>query len=202
MNWIAQLNDQEELSTMVQALGRLLRASIDPRNTAISLREEIDLLKQYISIQKVRYGERLQVVVDLPEECAGFGIPKLTLQPLVENSIRYGLERFAHPCTIRIGAHLNGEGLVLTVSDNGPGMESAFVEALLRGEIQPKGCGVGVINIYERIRRLYGESAGLDIESKPGLGTTVYLRIPPIAAGALMERIKKAHETEVTSYSS
>lgn len=201
MNWIAQLNDQEELSTMVQALGKLLRASIDPRNTAISLEEEMELLRQYVSIQKVRYGERLQVIMELPQECAGYGIPKLTLQPLVENSIRYGLERFSHPCSIRVAAHLEGAKIVLEVADNGPGMERSFVDSLLQGEVEPKGSGVGVVNIYERLRRLYGESAGINIDSSPGKGTTVYLCVPAVGASTLVERIKKAHETETASYS-
>jgi two-component system sensor histidine kinase YesM len=196
INWLAQLRGSEDIAEMVQALGNIMRASIDKKNVVIPLREELDLLRQYLAIQRIRYGDRLVVEIQAPTDCCGYAIPKLTLQPLVENSIRYGLERSSRPCHIAVRARPNGRFVQVEVDDNGPGMTPEFVAELLDGRVEPKGSGVGIKNIHERLKRLYGAEAALAIASEAGKSTTVTITLPKLTEKELARRIAKPYEEE------
>jgi two-component system sensor histidine kinase YesM len=160
----------------------MLRASLCGQDMH-SLRSEMELLESYIAIQKIRFEERLLFTMELQEGLDGVPIPKLTLQPLVENSISYGLERFSRPCRIHVKAQQMEGDVVIAVSDNGPGMEQEFVARIFSGEITPKGTGLGIKNIHERVRLAFGEAYGVQFESRPGKGTTACVRIPFDADG-------------------
>ncbi|MNW58179.1 Sensor histidine kinase YpdA [compost metagenome] len=113
-------------------------------------------------------------------ECA---IPKLTLQPLLENAIQYGLEPQVGSCLIRVCAEISGGKLALIVEDHGPGMEPEYVEQVLRGEVKTRGTGIGLLNIRERVRLAFGEEYDVLLESRPGLGTRVTVLLPPPSPG-------------------
>ncbi|MOA17760.1 Sensor histidine kinase YehU [compost metagenome] len=131
-----------------------------------------------MTIQKYRFEERLDFHVDVPEKLLQCGLPKLSLQPLVENAINYGLEQMIDVCTIKVHAYTENAFLYVTVEDSGPGMEKLFVKQLLSGQVQTKGSGLGLKNIEERIKLLYGEEYGIAVESEPGEGTKVTLILP------------------------
>ncbi|KGE16734.1 sensor histidine kinase [Paenibacillus wynnii] len=178
INWLAKINKQSKISEMVEALGYLLRSSIGLKNPLISLEKELSIVRSYITIQKTRFEERLIFEMDIPKDIQNAQVPKLTLQPLVENAIRYALEPNIEPCTITISASLQENSLDLRVSDNGPGMTAEFIRDLQQGRIQTRGEGIGLANITERVKLVFGQEWGTEIESEPGEGTTIHVRIP------------------------
>ncbi len=178
INWLAKLHGEREISQMVEALGSLLRNAISNRQPVIPLGQELALLQSYIYIQQVRFGERLQFALEVDPQWRDLVIPKLTLQPIVENSIRYGLETITGVCEIRVKAEAGTDWLELSVSDNGPGIDPARKEQVLQGAVKSGGNGIGLQNIDQRLRLSFGDAFGLVLESRPGLGTTVRVRIP------------------------
>lgn len=124
-----------------------------------------------MTIQRFRFEERLNFTLDIDEEVKHCLIPKLSLQPLMENAIQYALEPFTRPCAIRLRAKLEAGHVVLTVEDNGPGMDNRILE-------KTGGRGIGLQNIHDRIRLTFGGQYGLTIQSGEGKGTTILIKIP------------------------
>ncbi|GGF84968.1 sensor histidine kinase YesM [Paenibacillus albidus] len=178
INWLAKLNKQSKISEMVEALGYLLRSSIGIKVPLITLEKELSIVQSYVTIQKTRFEERLDFHLEVPGGLEGTLIPKLTLQPLIENAIRYALEPNIEPCRISVSVRQREQMLELTVSDTGPGMTVEFIRDLQQGRIQTRGQGIGLANITERVQLLFGQEWGTVIESKPGSGTTIHVRIP------------------------
>ncbi|KWX77177.1 histidine kinase [Paenibacillus riograndensis] len=178
INWLAKVNKQKQISDMVEALGFLLRSSIGLKDPLISLEKELSIVRSYVIIQRMRFEERLDFRLDVPDSLLDALVPKLTLQPLVENAIRYALEPNIEPCIISISISRTEDGLDLRVSDNGPGMTADFIRGLEQGRIQTRGEGIGLANIAERIQIVFGQEWGTEIESRPGEGTTIHVHIP------------------------
>ncbi len=178
INFLAKINKQAKISTMVKSLGNLLRNSINNRDIIIKVEDEINLLNNYIAIQKIRFEERLDFSMNIKDEFEKYSIPKLTLQPIVENSINYGLENITGICKILVEANIEDDTLVINIIDNGPGMSKELIEHLERGEIKSKGLGVGLKNINERIKLTFGDRYGLSFYSEINQGTTVKIKIP------------------------
>jgi two-component system sensor histidine kinase YesM len=178
INWLAKMNKQAKISEMVEALGYLFRSSIGLKDPLITLEKEITIVRNYVIIQKTRFDERLDFRMDVPEHLHDALIPKLTLQPLIENAIRYALEPNIEPCTISITVSEEEQGLDIRVSDNGPGMSTEFIKDLQMGRVKTRGEGIGLANIAERIQIVFGPEWGTVIESEPGQGTTIHVRIP------------------------
>jgi two-component system, sensor histidine kinase YesM len=183
INWIAKTNGQPEISKMVEALGRLLRYSVSLKEHMIQIREELEIVHSYIIIQNFRFEERLTFSLDIPDQIIHCQIPKLTLQPLVENAIHYALEPKVEPCHISVKGVITDECVTLIVEDDGPGMDEAFLAKLRQGLIQTKGKGIGLNNIDERVKLAFGESYGLHIESDPAWGTRVSVSFPHQTGG-------------------
>lgn len=144
----------------------------------LTIEEEVEIVQNYVAIQKIRYKDRLDFQTAIPPHFGTYRIPKFTLQPLVENAIKYALEPLSRPCKIRLYGIEKSDCLLLIVEDNGPGMEQPFLEQVRKGEIQTKGEGIGLKNIDERIRMALGEAYGIHIHSEPGRGTKVIVRLP------------------------
>lgn len=178
INWLAKGNGQTQISRMVEALGFLLRNSISLKQPLITIEEELNVVRNYVIIQKYRFEERLDFQMEVDSDISGFYIPKLTLQPLVENAIHYALEPKIEPCKICIYSEVDKETIKLIVEDDGPGMECSFIEKLKRGEVKTRGQGVGLSNIDERIKLAYGEKYGVKIDSEPNKGTKVIIVLP------------------------
>jgi two-component system sensor histidine kinase YesM len=178
INWLARSNGQSAISSMVESLGRLLRAAISNKEPMITIGEEIKLLQDYMNIQKVRYGHDLQFVLDIDERLHDYRIPKMSLQPIVENSVKHGLENMLEPCVITVSAEDTDTMIHLSVADNGPGMDEETLEKLKDFRLPSKGSGIGLKNIHERLQLLFGEEAGLSFSSKPGQGTLVIIKLP------------------------
>ncbi|MFC5448871.1 cache domain-containing sensor histidine kinase [Paenibacillus aestuarii] len=178
INWMAKINRQSKISEMVEALAFLLRNSVDLKEPIITVGEEIDIVRSYVTIQKIRFEERLIFHLDVPVELLGRRIPKLTLQPLLENAIHYALEPTIEPCELSIRGWENEEGLFLCVEDTGPGMKSDMLDKLRSGEQRTKGTGIGLLNIDERIKIAFGEAFGIQIVTPAHRGAAVMIALP------------------------
>ncbi len=163
----------ERAEQMIQSLSRFYRHSLAEDSTGdVSLDDEIDLQEHYLEIEAVRFPNRLKVRVDLPDELASLKVPGMILQPLVENSVKYGVSASARPVTIRIAAREEYGRLVLTVSDNGPGLPASH----------SGGFGIGLANVRDRLEARFGNEAS--IASGPSVdGYETELRLPMVRHG-------------------
>ncbi|NHN29998.1 sensor histidine kinase [Paenibacillus sp. S3N08] len=178
INWMAKSNGQPQISKMVESLGFLLRSSISLKETLITVGEELDIVMNYITIQRFRFEGRLVFELEVSEDAKASKLPKLTLQPLIENSIHYALESMLEPCHIRIWMKREQHKLILVVEDNGPGIEPNLLEQVRKGVAPTRGSGIGLSNIEERIVIAFGEGYGIFVESESGQGTSVSVIIP------------------------
>lgn len=177
INWMAQSYHADDISIMVRSLGRLFRASITGNKDLIPLSEELEFLNNYIQIQKIRFKERLDFQIYAPPSLASIQIPKLCIQPLVENAVKYSMECSDETCVIRVHITEETEYYRIQVSNSGSSFEENLLTQLQQKSIQPQGSGVGLLNINSRLQLLYGEQYGLHIHNEDGMAIVI-LRIP------------------------
>ncbi|MEU8518662.1 histidine kinase [Streptomyces sp. NBC_01216] len=146
------------------------------------LADELCSIEQYLALAGARFGERLQVTLQIAPEVLPVTLPFLCLQPLVENAVKHGLEDSVHVCRVTIAARDAGAEAVVTIEDDGVGMDPAALRAILRGE-RPSASGIGLSNVDERLRQVYGAEYGLVIETAIDAGMKVTVRIPKYRAG-------------------
>lgn len=178
INWSAKIAGEKKISQMAESLGFVLRSSINMKDSLITLEEELSIVDHYLTIQSYRFEDRLQFDKNVPAELRKIEVPKFILQPIVENSIRYGLQEMVGVCKIQLVAEKKNDTLELNLSDNGPGMDESYLRKIEKGNYEPKGTGLGLKNINERIKILFGESYGLTIKSEKGVGTLITIRVP------------------------
>lgn len=178
ITWLAKAAHQENIAVMTKSLGSLLRSTVNNKLNIIKLKDELALLQDYINIQKIRYGDRLDFRTDLQEELLTYSIPKLTLQPIVENSIKYVLEEMTQTCKIEVTSQTHSDFFLLTVQDNGPGIDPRKLNEIISGRLQSDSTGIGLKNIDERIKLFFGSEYGLIIPCNPGGGMTVTVKLP------------------------
>lgn len=171
--------DAAMASEMVMAFANLMRYSIYYGSAIVPLQTDIEYINDYLLLQKMRYNRRLNYHIDIPEELMGCRIPKLLLQPVVENSLVHGMaDTPSISVTIRAWREL--ERLKLCVEDNGSGITGEKLEELRGGLEQEDGCKehIGLYNSHRVVRLLYGPSYGVTIRSCPGKGTRVIITLP------------------------
>jgi len=169
--------DDARARRLLADLGALLRAVIDAEaEQEVALGDELTILERYVALQRARYGDRLRVITEVPAEALELLVPRFVLQPLVENSVKHAVERRLAPVEVRVVARIEGERLVLRVSDDGPGPATGAPE------------GVGLGNLRERLRVLYGGNCSLRIAARPEGGAEVTVALPaagPVPGAAL-----------------
>lgn len=176
--WMARINKQREISLLVESLGRLLRAIIGKREALVRLSDELEITSHYVTIQKFRFGDRLEFVLTCDDALRDALIPKLIIQPLVENAVVHALEETDGVCVIEVDIAETESGMEIRVADDGPGIGEDVVAAVKAGTLKPKGSGIGLANIEERLRLLFGENAELAVRRRPEGGTAVTVRMP------------------------
>jgi two-component system LytT family sensor kinase len=139
----------------------------------VTLGEEIEYVERYLRLEQARF-RNLKVAIDIPEKTRGAVVPAMSIQPLVENAVRYGVERRAGSGRVDIGARMVNGDVELRVSDDGSGIEPGRVPAVLAGA----GGGIGISNVDARLRATFGERYALRIESEIGEGTTAIMTVP------------------------
>jgi len=163
IKWMATIQGVTSVSNAITALSKLLRISINFGNDMIRLKDEIDYVKNYIIIQKLRFNEGFTVAYDIDEDCLNAKIPKLILQPIVENAIIYGTA---------------GEEMFIEIEDNGAGIEPEKIDKILLKKNEGKRFSkVGLNNVNQRIKHYFGEAYGLKIRSDKDKGTVIIIKL-------------------------
>ncbi|GGI45626.1 sensor histidine kinase [Paenibacillus marchantiophytorum] len=175
---MAMLSKATNLVEMTDSLIKLLSSTFHRGGSYIQLFDEMQSLEKYIHIMKVRYGDRFKVEYDLDESVTDTYILKLLLQPILENAIIHGFYGKEAMGIVKITGRKYSGQLVMTITDNGKGMEQKTMEALLQEKKVESLCGIGIANVNDRIRLNYGEPYGLEINSKLGVGTEVTIVLP------------------------
>ncbi|MFF2091545.1 sensor histidine kinase [Paenibacillus sp. NPDC058174] len=183
--WMAEGKKSEEVVLMTSALAKLFRASISRGQELVSIRTEIEHVANYLTIQKMRYTDKLDFRIDVEPGIMQYRTLKVLLQPLLENAIYHGIKNKVGTGEIIVSGFQSEGSIWFRVSDNGVGMS----EDALRTVLEPRKSdheskGVGVVNVHERIQLYFGKEYGLFYDSTPGEGTTVLVRIAVIDPSA------------------
>ena len=179
--WLAEAGDQKRVVSMVGNLSDFFRTSLNQGKDIISIREELAHVRSYLEIQQVRYQDILRYEITVPEDLYEYKIPKITIQPLVENALYHGIKNKRGQGTITITGERSENGFVLYVRDNGIGMTQERLKEVRAGIQKLSYTGkeiYGLYNVNERIRLNFGETYGISIESTYGEGTCVSISLP------------------------
>ncbi len=169
----------EDAIFMIASLSKLFRISLSRGKSIITIEEELEHVKHYLSIQKIRYKKRFEFEISAMKEVLELKTLKLILQPIIENSILHGIEYSLDEGLIRVTAEIVGDKVLLQVSDNGVGIPPDRLKCILEGGLKSgKGSGVALKNVHDRIKLYFGDEFGIQIESRLEEGTTVKVWIP------------------------
>ncbi|MBQ2830430.1 MAG: sensor histidine kinase [Oscillospiraceae bacterium] len=180
VNWMLIERGQTDISSIVVAMAKLMQYSMNTGASMVTLHEEYDNARNYLMVQKNRLEDQLEYELELDAAYENFHVPKLILQPLVENSIKHGVVGSPHPCTVRVKTVCSDEYICITVSDNGVGMDGeklARYRRLLAGTEEERR-GIGIRNVARRLQLHFDGACEFSVESSPDTGTALCLRIP------------------------
>jgi two-component system LytT family sensor kinase len=186
---------------MIVKLASILRTLLKHREAFVPFSEELAFTDDYLAIEVVRFGEKLRVVKEIAPESLDVVVPSMLLQPLIENSIKHGLEPRIGGGSITLRSRVEGEMLVLEVEDDGVGMP----ERAPGSGISQRGTGIGMRNVEERMQMLYGAGNGsgpaetgarVEISSRPGRGTRIALWLPVLADAARVQPAQAEQTSE------
>lgn len=178
--WLIETEEREQAVEMIRNLSDFFRTSLNQGKDIVTIEEELHHVTSYLEIQKIRYQDIMDYEIQVPQELNRFTIPKLTIQPLVENALYHGIKNRRGGGKIRITGREEGDDVILTVEDNGMGMKAdrlMQVENVLDQGTPSAGNIYGIYNVNERIRLNLGESYGITIDSIYGEGTRVDVRL-------------------------
>lgn len=174
--WMAEFKDTEKVVAITKALAQFFRISLSQGDAFIPLSKEIEHVQQYLFIQEQRYGDKLNYEIDLDPALESVSVPKIILQPIVENAIYHGIKPLDRPGHLWIKASLDHAGqLLIAIRDDGIGFDQNLENEI---SYMTKLGGVGLENVNRRIALIYGPPYGLEIHSTPGMGTEVTIRLP------------------------
>jgi len=177
-HWLAAMNGQTELDKLILSLNKLLYYNLGKRGQTSTIREEIDSIRQYLTLQKIRYDFEFDVRIHVDDDVLDIVVPRFILQPILENALYHGLndEGFIQLVVVN-----DDRSIVISIHDNGSGISEEEIEKLLNQkqvEQQRAGMGIGMNYVKRMIENQYGDQASLEIESELGKGTSVYLKLP------------------------
>lgn len=200
INWMALDHNVPKISDVVTTLGDLLRNTIGSDSAMYTMKDELNHIHKYLFIQKLRYSNRLSIYYNFSPECNALRLPRLILQPLVENALVHGIERKAGPVSLIITTKLKHDQVLVTITDTGVGIsqdkfthlenqihlssgdnKQGFIKDFLEGEdikSKKKDTHIGLANINARIQLQYGDKYGINIYSKEGVYTQIRVNFP------------------------
>lgn len=176
--WLIEMEQYEKAVEMVTSLSGFFRSSLSKGRDIIEIREEEKHVRSYLEIQQVRYRDILDYEIDIDSQLANYQIPKLTLQPLVENALYHGIKLKRGKGTIHVKGYMKGNDIFIEVVDSGAGMDSTRLKEVQRAIRKEERIGFGLSTVHERLQLLFGTEYGLALDSKEGEGTRVVARIP------------------------
>lgn len=181
---MAEIEEQYDISDAVTTLGKLLRYSMRWTAGTVTVAEEIEYIKNYLKLMNIRFDYEIYLSLNIPDRIYAQQIPKMSLQPIVENAIYHGIEQMAEDTNIYIKGLIEGNDCIIEITDAGRGMSEEEVARLYKkisGEIETtggSGNGIGLKNAQDRIKMNFGEEYGIEIASKLGCYTKIMVRIP------------------------
>ena len=178
--WMIENENYDGAIIMVTALARLFRISLSKGKNIITVRDEIEHARNYLTIQNIRYKNKFTYDIEVDQKTLNFASIKLIIQPLIENAIYHGMEFMGGDGEILVKTYIKEEDLYIDVVDNGLGMLQEVADTLLTNEakIEKKSSGIGLKNVHERIQLYFGKAYGLKIYSEPDEGTTISIHMP------------------------
>ncbi|MFC4600918.1 sensor histidine kinase [Cohnella hongkongensis] len=180
VNWLAIEKDENEISSMITALSDMMRYAIRPGAPWVNVEEELKWARNYAYLQEMRFEAKFAVEFDVPPELLQYKVPRLLLQPYMENAIVHGMDSLEGGGLIRVGLALeSGDKLRLVVEDNGVGMTAERIDKIRSRQSH----GIGITNMDDRLKLEYGPGYGVRVESEPGQGTRVTVVLPVIRDG-------------------
>ncbi len=188
--WSAEAGNQKQVVKMVGSLSEFFRSSLNKGKEVVTVREELQHVRSYLEIQQIRYQDILSYEIDVPESIYEYGIPKITIQPLVENALYHGIKNRRGGGRITVTGREDEEDFFIEVKDDGIGMDPIRlqeVKDILSGGEEKSGKIYGLYNVNERIRLGYGEEYGITMDSAYEKGSCVTIRLPK----KLTEIVKK-----------
>lgn len=191
INWKAKINGVNEISEMVSALSSIIEANLNRNNeNFVTLDKEIEYINNYYLLLQKRFGKKIRLVTDISEDVRNCTIPKLIIQPIIENAVHHGLEMKVGNGIINLTIHKDESKIFIKVSDDGIGIDENTLFRLRQSMLKSldtdtdsdkvTGSGIGIINVHKRIRLLYGADYGLEISGRVAEGTTVTICMPVI----------------------
>jgi two-component system sensor histidine kinase YesM len=180
IKWMASIQGAENIEKLIYSLIQMLNASIGKNDKRITLEEELEYLKSYIVIQEFRYYDKFKVKFDIADETLHFKLLRFLLQPILENAIIHGIEPLDGQGFILIKAFRDGEDFKITVTDNGVGFTQKRINEVLQEPSKKNDgfCGIGISNVNDRIKMVYGDRYGVKIQSFENIYTTIEISLP------------------------
>jgi len=182
IQWIARMNGQEEIDRLVSIFTRVLHYNLGKEGGLVKVSQELEALKDYISLQEIRYDHTFNVRYEVEDRLLQEELPRFILQPVVENALYHGLDEQDGMITIRIQSNAASTEMIIEVSDNGGGMTEKEMEQIVMlsstDERRKSGLGIGLNYVYRMVKSHYGEDSAFEVNSKLGSGTTIRFRIP------------------------
>lgn len=175
LHWMIRAGRSDEAGKMIVELGAILHYAF-ARKPYATIKDEMDMVRSYIMIQRMRYQDRIDFAIETEGMLDRYTIPRMIIQPLVENAINYGAEQYMSRCSITIRVTVKEDDILIVVEDTGAGMNREELEAVRKFDFVPKGHGIGLKNIAERLRMDDSESL-FHIDSELGKGTKVTIKI-------------------------
>ena len=181
---MAEIDEEYEISDAITSLGKLLRYSMRWTSPTVTLEEELEYIKNYLDLINLRFDYRINLAVHMPKVAYLQQIPKMSLQPIIENAIIHGVEELAEDATIYIKGFIKDDTMTIEITDSGRGMTLEEIQQLRRkiaGEVEVSGGsgnGIGLKNVQDRIQMTYGSQYGIDVVSKIGCFTKIIMRVP------------------------
>lgn len=176
--------DPDRARDLLNDFADYLRYSFASKGDYATVAEELQAVQTYLELQRARFDDRMEITVRMAPEVLPVAIPFLVIQPIVENAVRHGLEPKPGPGSINVSGFCEGPLCVIEIEDDGVGMDLELAQAILAGT-GPPAKRVGLANVDQRLRTVYGPEYGLVIETAPGSGTKVVIRVPRFKRGVV-----------------
>lgn len=166
-----------EARRLLLEFSAFFRKSLERTEDFITLKDELEYVKQYLIFEKARFGEGIDISMSIDPETIGTKMPALTLQPIVENAIRHGFPTESKPLHVQINSSFDHDNVLLTIKDNGSGIKKTDLDKIFVPGFG-RGLGLGLSNVNDRLRGLYGSDYKISVTSQPGKGTSITIQLP------------------------
>jgi two-component system, sensor histidine kinase YesM len=184
--WTAQRKEQQEIADMTYALSKVFRITLNDGKDFLTIKEELELVNNYLYLQKMRFNPEFAYEIEVKEEMENYSIPKLLIQPFIENSVIHGIEPSNESGFIKISAFVQSDTAIIEIIDNGVGMDERLLTTFRRtlhfqnteGFNRLQGTGYAIHNVKERLHHVYGDKANIYFHSIQGRGTRVEIHLP------------------------